>query len=74
MADTSARLVDDTFPQNSPIRQWVLSLPIQIRYRLAHDGKLLSAVLQIFLRVVNAGPHLFQAKVATPVTGGIANR
>ena len=67
MADTSARLVDDTFPENAPVRQWVLSLPIQIRYRLAHDGKLLSDVLRIFLRVVNASPHLLQAKVATPV-------
>ena len=41
MADTSARLVDDTFPSDVPVRQWVLSLPIQIRYRLAYDGKLL---------------------------------
>jgi len=52
MADTSARLVDDVFPQNVPIRQWVLSLPIQIRYRLAYDSKLLSSVLRVFLRVV----------------------
>jgi len=52
MADTSARLVDDTFPDDAPVRQWVLSLPIQIRYRLAYDGKLLSEVLQVFLRVV----------------------
>ncbi|MBN2527263.1 MAG: transposase zinc-binding domain-containing protein [Deltaproteobacteria bacterium] len=56
MADTSARLVDDTFPENVPVRQWVLSLPMQIRYRLAHDGRLLSDVLRIFLRVVGAGP------------------
>ncbi len=61
MADTSARLVDDTFPENTPVRQWVLSLPIQIRYRLAHDGKLLSDVLRIFLRVVN-GWYCRQAK------------
>jgi hypothetical protein len=54
MADTSARLVDDTFPENVPVRQWVLSLPIQIRYRLAYDGKLLSEVLGVFLRVVRA--------------------
>ena len=49
MADTSARLVDDTFPENAPVRQWVLSLPIQIRYRLAHDAKLLSDMMRIFL-------------------------
>jgi hypothetical protein len=52
MADTSARLVDDVFPAAAPVRQWVLSLPLEIRYRLAHDGGLLSEVLGVFLRVV----------------------
>jgi Transposase zinc-binding domain/Putative transposase len=52
MADTSARLVDDVFPPDVPVRQWVLSLPINVRYRLAYDGKLLSDVLSVFLRVV----------------------
>jgi hypothetical protein len=52
MADTSARLVDDVFPEEAPVRQWVLSLPLEIRYRLAHDGDLLSDVLGVFLRVV----------------------
>ena len=52
MADTSARLVDDVFSDGAPVRQWVLSLPIQIRYRLAYDGKLLSDVLRVYLRVV----------------------
>ena len=66
--------MDDTFLENVPVRQWVLSLPMQIRYRLAHDGRLLSDVLRIFLRVVGAGPQLLQAKVATPVTAGIAGR
>ncbi len=31
---------------------WVLSLPFEIRYRLAWDGELVSAVLAVFLRVV----------------------
>jgi len=52
MADTSARLVDDVFPPDVPVRQWVLSLPINVRYRLAYDGKLISDVLSVFLRVV----------------------
>jgi hypothetical protein len=52
MSDTAARLVDDVFPENTPVRQWVLSLPINIRYRLAYDGKLLSDVLSVFLRAV----------------------
>jgi hypothetical protein len=54
MADTAARLVDDVFPSDVPVRQWVLSLPYEIRYRLAYDGKLLSDVLAVFLRVVQA--------------------
>jgi len=40
--------VDDTFPDDVPVRQWVLSLPIQIRYRLAYDGKVLSKWLSVF--------------------------
>ena len=53
MADTSARLVDDGFPKDVPVRQGVLSLPIQIRYRIAHDTKLLSSSLRVFLRVLH---------------------
>jgi len=63
MADTAARLVDNVFPLNVPVRQWVLSLPIEIRYRLAYDGKLLSDVLAVFLRVVRGWYHK-QAKAA----------
>ena len=51
MADTAARLSDEVFP-DVPVRQWVLSLPYEIRFRLAWDGDLLSAVLAVFLRVV----------------------
>ena len=63
MADTAARLVDNVFPTNVPVRQWVLSLPIEIRYRLAYDGKLLSEVLAVFLRVVR-GWYYRKAKEA----------
>ncbi|MDD5308977.1 MAG: transposase zinc-binding domain-containing protein [Deltaproteobacteria bacterium] len=52
MSETAARLVDDVFPRGAPVRQWVLSLPIEVRYRLAHDGDLLSDVLAVFLRAV----------------------
>ena len=50
-ADTAARLSDEVSP-DVPVRQWVLSLPYEIRFRLAWDGELLSAVLAVFLRVV----------------------
>jgi len=33
-ADTSARLVNDGFATQAPMRQWVLSLLFQIRYRI----------------------------------------
>ena len=35
-------LVDRVFPE-APVRQWVLSLPIPLRYRLAYDHKRCSA-------------------------------
>jgi hypothetical protein len=51
MAEIAARLVDDILPR-SPIRQWVLSLPRPLRYRLAYDAKLCSAVLGVYLRAL----------------------
>ena len=51
MADTDAHLVDNVFPE-VPVRQWVLSLPIEIRYRLSYDKRLISDVLAVFLRAV----------------------
>jgi len=53
MADTAAHLVDRVFP-GVPVRQWVLSLPFALRYRLAYDSSLLGEVLQIFVRAVFA--------------------
>jgi len=34
------------------VRQWVLSLPFALRYRLAYDAPLTSAVLGVFVRTV----------------------
>ena len=48
MSETAAHLVDNVIPE-VPIRQWVLSLPPPLRYLLAYDSKLASAVLNIFL-------------------------
>jgi hypothetical protein len=53
MADTAAHLVDHVFPQ-VPVRQWVLSVPFGLRYRLAYDSSLVSNVLQIFVHTVFA--------------------
>jgi hypothetical protein len=53
MAGTAARLVDRVLPA-VPYRQWVLSLPRQVRFLLARDGDLLTQVLGVFLRKVFA--------------------
>lgn len=49
MADTAAHLVDRVLP-DVPVRQWVLSLPVAMRYRLAYDSKLTREVLHIFIQ------------------------
>jgi hypothetical protein len=51
MCQTAAHLVDRVLP-HVPIRQWVLSLPIPLRFTLARQPKLRSKVLEVFLRVV----------------------
>ncbi|MEJ2245969.1 MAG: transposase [Acidobacteriota bacterium] len=51
MADTAAHLVDRVFP-TVPIRQWVLSLPFALRYRLAYDSRLVRDVLRIFVQTI----------------------
>jgi hypothetical protein len=53
MADTAAHLVDRVLPR-VPVRQWVLSLPYALRYRLAYDASLVTDVLAIFTRTVFA--------------------
>ena len=52
-ADTAAHLVDHVFPE-VPVRQWVLSIPFALRYRLAYDSSLVREVLQIFVRTIFA--------------------
>jgi hypothetical protein len=53
MADTAANLVDRVFPE-VPVRQWLLSIPYALRYRLAYDSSLVKDVLQIFVRTIFA--------------------
>ena len=49
MADTAAHLVDRVIPY-VPVRQWVLSLPYALRYRLAYDASMVTEVLGVFIR------------------------
>ena len=51
MADSAAYLVDHVIPV-VPVRQWVLSIPFGLRYRLAYDSRLLGDVLNVFVRVI----------------------
>ena len=51
MAERAAHLVDHVFPQVR-IRQWVLSLPHRLRFRLAWDHTLCRAVLGRTLRAI----------------------
>jgi ribosomal protein S27E len=51
MSDTAAHLVDRVFPW-VPTRQWVLSLPFKLRYRIAYDSQLMTDVLTIFAGAV----------------------
>jgi hypothetical protein len=53
MADTAAHLVDRVLPE-VPVRQWVLSLPFALRYRISYDVPLASAVLGVFVRTIFA--------------------
>lgn len=48
MADTAAHLVDRVLPE-VPVRQWVLSLPWGLRYRLGYDASLARKVLGVFV-------------------------
>jgi hypothetical protein len=51
MAETAAHLVDHVFPE-VPVRQWVLSVPFPLRYRLAYDSSLVRDVAQIFVHTI----------------------
>src|SRR6266550_759247 len=47
----AAHLADRVFPI-VPVRQWVLSLPFALRYRMAYDARLTSDVLNVFIRAL----------------------
>jgi hypothetical protein len=48
MADTAAYLSDHVLPE-VPIRQWVLTLPLRIRYLIAFDKKMCRSIKRIFI-------------------------
>jgi len=52
MASTAADLVEHVLPPAAPLRQWVLTLPFELRARLAYDGELSGAVCRAFVDAV----------------------
>jgi hypothetical protein len=51
MSELAAHLVERVLPR-VPIRQWVFTVPVPVRYQLAFDAALTRAVLRVFLRTV----------------------
>jgi hypothetical protein len=51
MSELAAHLVDHVLPP-VPIRQWMFTVPVPVRYQLAFDPGLTRAVLRVFLRIV----------------------
>ncbi len=51
MTERAAHLVDAVLPR-VPVRQWVLTVPYRLRYRLAWDHGLSRAVLRVYTRVL----------------------
>ena len=51
MSELAAHLIDHVLPL-VPIRQWVFTVPVPVRYQLAFDAGLTRAVLRVFLRTV----------------------
>jgi len=51
MTERAAHLIDHVLPR-APVRQWVLSLPFELRYRLAWGHHLCRAVLAVYTRAL----------------------
>jgi len=51
MAETAALLADEVLPER-PLRQWLLSLPIALRFLLATDPDSLTLVLRTVYRAI----------------------
>jgi ribosomal protein S27E len=52
MAETAALLADEVLPER-PLRQWVLSLPMALRFLLATRPAVLSEVLSVVYRTIS---------------------
>ena len=64
--DTAAFLVDEVIPKETPVRQWVLSLPYRVRLLCAHDPDALAAVRRILVRAVSGYYERAAARLGKP--------
>ena len=62
MAESAALLVDDVLP-HEPIRQWVLSLPFQLRFLFASYPQIMGKVLGIVYRIL--ATHITKKQATT---------
>jgi len=53
MSESAIKLTEELLPE-VPIRQWVLSFPFFIRYLMAYDPKVVTAVLSIHTRTISS--------------------
>jgi len=72
MADCAAHLVDRVLPI-APYRQWTLSLPYDVRFRVGYDKTLLGQVLSIYVRTISAYQRLRARRLGInrPLTGAV---
>lgn len=66
MAETAALLADEVLPEQ-PLRQWVLSLPMALRFLLATRPAVLSEVLGVVYRTISG--HLLASAGVRRVAG-----
>jgi len=66
MAETAGLLVDDVLPRQ-PVRHWVLSLPVALRYLLATRPEVVTQVLGIVYRAISG--HLIRKAGLTRASG-----
>ncbi|SIR68912.1 transposase [Fluoribacter gormanii] len=66
MVESAALLVDGIFP-DAPIRQWVLSLPYDLRFLLANNPEMITDVLKVIHRAI--GSYVIKKAGLTIKTG-----
>ena len=69
MADTAAFCVDHLFPP-VPVRQFVMTVPLGLRFRMAYSPKLTSAVLRCFIAAITS--HLRRRAKKRKLRGDLA--